>query len=133
MRRIAVALAALAMCVAVPSGASAARGAPSVYVHSNATIVMHLGSGSFVNFEFVVQDCPPGTLMTFTWEAEQPEPGHLGGGEGTYISGPDSTQRFILTIQTVFAPGYRWVGSGVVTCGPVVIPVTGSGGTKVVS
>ncbi len=130
LRRLALLLIA-ASAVFAPS--AAATGEPTAEVVSNATIVMHVVTGTFTNFEFVIRNCPEGSMITITWEAEQPERADISGGEAVYFSGPDATQRFILTTIGAFSPGYRWVGSGVVTCGPFVIPVTGAGTTKIVS
>ena len=123
----------LALVAAVVPAAGAEETPPTANVHSNATIVMQVSTNTFTNFEFSVTACPEGQPITITWEATQPDKGDTSAGEATYFSGPDNTQRFIVTTVGAFSPGYRWVGTGTVTCGPVVIPVTGSGTTKVVS
>ncbi|MBA2361007.1 MAG: hypothetical protein H0V79_08780 [Actinobacteria bacterium] len=131
MRGVTASLLIAVLGVVSPSVAEAST--PTANVVSNATLVMYVVSGAFTNFEFHVSDCPEGEPITITWEAEQPDRADISAGEGFYFSGPDATQRFVLTTVGAFSPGYRWVGSGTVTRGPVVIPVTGSGSTKIVS
>lgn len=130
VRRVAATLVVLAAALAP---AASAAGDPTAEVVSNATMVMYTASGAFTNFEFVIRNCPEGSPITITWEAEQPERVDVTTGEALYFSGPDATQHFVLTTFGAFSPGYRWVGSGIVTCGAAVIPVAGSGATKIVS
>jgi hypothetical protein len=65
------------------------------------------------------------------WEAEQPEPSTTV--VGTWLipfSTGDRVQHLTLSAEGQFRPGYQWQGSGTVTCGVAVIPVSGSGTTR---
>lgn len=134
MRRFTLLAAAFVALSALPASAGAngddggSSNGPSAKVKSVATIVTFEGSTSRTAFDFIVYNCPAGAPITITWEHQQPRTGDGGGGTVTgLVSTGDPEQRFVLTSLASDRPGYDWVGTGVVTCGAVPIPVAGSG------
>jgi hypothetical protein len=124
----------VAAALALSSAAAAtASGPPSARVENVAVVVLHIGTTATTNFDFDVSDCPAGELVNIAWEAEQPEPGTSTGGEGTFAFSTGGVQHFVVSTVGGFRPGYAWTGSGVVTCGAVVIPIAGTGITKTVN
>jgi hypothetical protein len=130
MKLTSVAIAAAA--VIALAGASSARSttAPSASVENIATVII---GGVATDFEFNLYDCPAGMDMAVVaWYAQQPNNGN------TVSSGPQpfgtstgaNTQHLTLTAGGNFVAGERWVGSGFVSCGLTLIPVSGSGTTK---
>ena len=110
------------------SGATAA-GTPTAQVESIATVT----SENTVIFEFDLYDCPAGQLVLVEWTARQPDKpdSDAAGGGGYGFSNGDRVLHLVVNAgQSAFLPGLRWVGSGVVMCGAVAIPVEGSGQTK---
>jgi len=129
-----VILTSLLLAAIVPVGA-AARGSaattPSANVEAIAVVVLNVGTTSTTNFNFNVYNCPAGAIISIDWNAEQVEPGTAALGDGLFISSTgDQVQHFVVSAVGSLRPGYMWRGSGVVTCGAVPIPVTGSGQTK---
>ena len=126
-----VAAAAVIAALAATSSANGST-APSANVENIATVII---GNVATDFEFNVYECPAGDEMVVVeWEAEQPA---RGPGEGVSVaftsfveSTGSKTQHLTLTAGGNFIPGERWVGSGLVACGAVLIPVTGSGTTK---
>jgi hypothetical protein len=123
---------AIAAVVAMLTGASAGKSstAPSASVENIATVIIGFVT---TNFEFRLYNCPAGEEMTVVdWQAEQPaRPGN--GAEAALAPfGPstgEQVQYLTLTAGSNFIAGERWVGSGTVACGAVLIPVSGSGQT----
>jgi len=105
--------------------------APSASVENIATVLI---GNVATNFEFNVYDCPAGAEMAVVeWDAQQPSRPNSGVSIGTQPFGESTgaqTQHLTLTAGGDFVAGERWVGSGIVACGPVLIPVSGSGTTK---
>ncbi len=129
-----VALSCLVLAALAPSAAAQGT-APDAQVESLATVVVYEPPGTgLTNFDIDVYNCPEGVAITITWEADQPEPPegpgtHAGGVWVVNFSTGERIQHFTLSAIGGFLPGYRWTGKGDVTCGTVVIPVTGSGMT----
>jgi hypothetical protein len=126
-----VAAAAVIAALAAASAASSST-APSATVENIATVII---GNVATDFEFNVYGCPAGDEMfVVEWEAEQPA---RGPGEGVSVgtqsfeeSTGAQTQHLTVTAGGNFIVGERWVGSGIVACGAVLIPVSGSGTTK---
>lgn len=133
MKRTLVAI--IAAAVALPTAAAATGGAgPSARVENVAVVVVNVGTTATTNFEFDVSNCPAGEPINIVWQAEQPKPGTSTGGEGSFLfSTGDAVQHFVVSTFGGFRPGYTWIGSGVVTCGAVTIPIAGTGTTKSVN
>jgi hypothetical protein len=132
MQRILFTLITAAVALAAAVAATAA-GPPSARVETVAVVVLNVGTTATTNFNFDVSDCPAGELVNIVWEAEQPEPGTSTGGEGTFAFSTGGLQHFVVSTVGGFRPGYVWAGSGVVICGAVVIPISGTGVTKSVN
>ena len=85
------------------------------------------------NFEFELYNCPAGAEMAVDfWQAEQPMRAPGLGVVGSQPFGPstgEQVQYLTLTAGGNFVAGDAWVGDGFVSCGPFVIPVSGSGQT----
>jgi hypothetical protein len=129
MRITLVALSCLALAVLAP-GAQAQGTGPDATVESLATVVLFTPASGFTNFDFDLYNCPSGALITVEWQAEQPEPSTTVTGVWVIASSTgERVQHFTLSAEGQFRPGYRWEGSGTVTCGTFAIPVTGSGTT----
>ena len=125
------ALAAIGAALAFAPSAGSST-APTASVENIATVII---GNTATDFEFNVYDCPAGAEMAvIEWEAEQPaRPPGNGVAVGTVPFGEstgEQTQHLTLTAFGGFVAGERWVGSGTVACGDVLIPVTGSGTTK---
>ena len=105
--------------------------APSASVENIATVLI---GNVATNFEFNLYDCPAGADMAVVeWDAQQPSRPGSGVSLGTQPFGQSTgaqTQHLTLTAGGDFVAGERWVGSGIVACGDVLIPVSGSGTTK---
>jgi len=116
---------------AAPSASSAAE--PTATVENVATVVLT----EVTNFEFNLYDCPAGEDMAvLEWTAEEPSRPGNGAAAGLTPFGTSSgahTQHLTLSAGSNFTAGERWVGSGTVVCGTVLIPVSGSGTTKSVN
>ena len=126
---ISLLLAALVLSVGTAAGGSAAM--PSADVEPIAVVVLNVGTTSTTNFNFNVYNCPAGAVINITWDAEQVEAGTAATGDALFIlSTGDPVQHVVLSAVGNLRPGFMWTGSGVVTCGPVPIPVTGGGQTK---
>ena len=113
----------------VPSAGSANE--PTANVENIATVVI---GGLVTDFEFNLYDCPAGMEMAVVdWTATQPS---RPGNDATAPLTPFGTssgahaQHLTLNAGSNFVAGERWVGSGTVACGAVLIPVEGSGTTK---
>jgi hypothetical protein len=124
----AVAAVVLALAGASSSSAGSSTG-PTASVENIATVM-----GAIVtNFEFRLYDCPAGEEMAVVeWEAEQPARSGIPVSSGTQPFGPstgEQVQYLTLTAGGSFIAGEQWVGSGIVACGAVLIPVSGSGQT----
>ena len=132
MKRILFTLIAAALALAAAAAATGA-GEPSARVENVAVVVLNVGTTATTNFDFDVSNCPAGELVNIVWQAEQPEPGTSTGGEGTFAFSTAGVQHFVVSTVGGFRPGYAWTGSGVVTCGAVVIPIAGTGTTKSVN
>ena len=115
------------------TGANAAHSAtgPTANVENIATVLI---GNVTTNFEFNLYDCPAGADMAVVeWDAQQPSRPGSGVSLGTQPFGQSTgaqTQHLTLTAGGDFVAGERWVGSGIVACGDVLIPVSGSGTTK---
>jgi hypothetical protein len=113
---------------AAPSAGSA--NAPTANVENIATVVLT----NVTNFEFNLYDCPASEEMAVVeWTATQPaRPGN----DATAVLTPFGTssgahtQHLTLSANSNLVAGERWEGSGIVSCGTVLIPVSGSGNTK---
>jgi hypothetical protein len=128
------ALAAICAALAVVPTAGSST-APTTSVENVATVII---GNTASDFEFNLYDCHAGAEMAVVeWEAEQPaRPPGNGVSVGTVPFGEstgEQTQHLTLTAFGGFVAGERWVGSGVVACGDVLIPVSGSGTTKSVN
>lgn len=115
------------------AGASAAGAGttPSATVENTATVT----SATSVLFEFNVYGCPAGAAIAIVdWTAEQPSrpgSGAAGGLQPYGLSNGDNVQHLVFEVPSgAFLPGDGWVGSGTITCGTVLIPVSGSGQAK---
>lgn len=104
---------------------------PTASVENIATVLI---GNVATNFEFNLYDCPAGADMAVVqWDAQQPSRPGSGVSLGTQPFGQSTgaqTQHLTLTAGGDFVAGERWIGSGIVVCGAVLIPVTGSGTTK---
>jgi hypothetical protein len=116
---------------AAPSAGSANE--PTANVENIATVVLT----NVTNFEFNLYDCPAGEEMAVVaWTATQPaRPGNdaMAGLTPFGTSSGAHTQHLTLSAGSNFLAGERWEGSGIVACGAVMIPVSGSGTTKSVN
>ena len=124
------ALAAICTGLATATGAGGST-TPSANVENIATVLI---GNVATNFEFNLYDCPAGADMAVVeWDAQQPSRPGSGVSLGTQPFGQSTgaqTQHLTLTAGGDFVAGERWVGSGIVACGAVLIPVSGSGTTK---
>jgi hypothetical protein len=113
------------------AGAAASGGTVSANVDSIATLVI---SGSIVNFDFDLYNCPAGSeIIIVDWIASEPNRPDAGAAGTTPIgiSNGDQVQHLSLSAgASGFLAGERWIGSGQIACGAVVVPVAGSGTTK---
>src|SRR3954454_7505866 len=122
-----------AICAALTLAPAAGTStSPSANVENIATVVIGFVA---TDFEFNVYASPAGAEMAVVeWEAEQPARGPGEGvSSGTQPFGESTgaqTQHLSLFAGGNFIAGERWVGSGIVACGGVLIPVSGSGVTK---
>jgi hypothetical protein len=128
---------ALTVLCAALAGASTAGSstAPSASVANVAVVIF---GNTVTNFELNLYDCPAREEMTVVeWEAEQPNraPGNgiAASGQPYGASTGEQVQHLTLSAGGNFISGERWVGSGIVSCGAVLIPVSGSGTTKSVN
>jgi hypothetical protein len=123
-------LAVTAVLVAL-AGASSANSstAPTASVENIATVII---GGVATDFEFNLYDCPAGEEMAVVeWEAQQPNGNVVTSGTQPFgASTGANVQHLTLTAGGSFVAGERWEGSGTVSCGAVLIPVSGSGTTK---
>ena len=128
-------VAAVAAVVVALAGASSAQSAnePTASVENIATVVLT----NVTNFEINLYDCPFGEdMVVVDWTAEQPARPGNGAAAALVPFGTSSgahTQHLTLSAGSNFTAGERWVGSGTVVCGTVLIPVSGSGTTKSVN
>jgi hypothetical protein len=124
-----------AAVVAAFAGASSAGSttAPTANVENIATVII---GGVATDFEFNLYDCPAGEPMAVVdWMALQPNNGNTVASvtQPFGVSSGANVQHLTLTAGGNFLAGERWVGSGTVSCGAVLIPVEGSGTTKSVN
>ena len=119
-----------AFALALVTGARSST-TPTATVENIATVLI---GNVATNFEFNLYDCPAGAEMAvIQWDAQQPSRPGSGVTLGTQPFGQSTgaqTQHLTLTAGGDFVAGERWVGSGIVACGAVLIPVSGSGTTK---
>jgi hypothetical protein len=103
----------------------------SASVDSIATVVVN---ANIVNFDFDLYNCPAGSeIVVVEWNAAEPgRPDSGATGTSPYgISNGDNVQHLTLSAgASGFLAGEKWVGSGQIACGTVVVPVVGSGTTK---
>jgi hypothetical protein len=120
-------LAAVTALVGASSASSST--APSASVENIATVII---GGVATDFEFDLYDCPAGMDMAVVaWEAQQSDTNVVTSGTQPFgISTGENVQHLTLTASGNFLAGERWVGSGFVSCGATLIPVSGSGTTK---
>jgi hypothetical protein len=116
------------------SGAAGAANSPSANVESIATVTNQIT----VVFEFDLYNCPAGSeIIVDDWTANEPsrpDSGAISGLQDYGLSNGASVQRLVLqTGASSFLPGEQWVGSGTISCGTTVIPVSGAGQTKSVN
>jgi hypothetical protein len=113
------------------AGAAANGGAISASVDSVATVVIN---ANVVNFDFDLYNCPAGAeIIVVDWNATEPNRPDAGAAGTTPvgISNGDQVQHLTLSAgASGFLAGEKWVGSGQIACGAVVVPVAGSGTTK---
>jgi hypothetical protein len=119
------------LCASAGAKASADPGTVSAQVDSIATVI----SAVNVDFDFDLYNCPAGLeIVIVEWEANQPsrpDSGAASAGQSYGLSNGSSVQHLTLFAgSSSFLAGERWVGSGLVACGPFMIPVQGSGMTK---
>src|SRR5436190_12109502 len=130
MKLTSVAALAAASLVMAANVAHSSTG-PTAGVENIATVLI---GNVATNFEFNLYDCPAGADMAVVeWDAQQPSRPGSGVSLGTQPFGQSTgaqTQHLTLTAGGDFVAGERWVGSGIVACGDVLIPVSGSGTTK---
>jgi hypothetical protein len=124
---VAIVAAGLVALAGAPSAASTT--APSASVENIATVII---GGVATDFEFNLYDCPAGEQMAVVdWEAQQPNGNVVVSGTQPFgASTGANVQHLTLVANGSFLAGERWVGSGMVACGAVPIPVSGSGTTK---
>lgn len=103
----------------------------SANVDAIATVVIN---ANVVNFDFDLYNCPAGSeIVVVDWNAVEPDRADSGAtGTSPYgISNGDPVQHLTLSAgASGFLAGEKWVGSGQIACGTVVVPVAGSGMTK---
>jgi hypothetical protein len=119
------------MLMAGATSGNAATGGISANVDSIATVVIN---ANVVNFEFDLYNCPAGSeIVIVDWNATEPDRSDSGAtGTSPYgLSNGDPVQHLTLSAgASGFLAGERWVGSGQIACGNVVVSVAGSGMTK---
>jgi hypothetical protein len=113
------------------ANASANSSTVSVQVDSIATVISSIN----VDFDFDLYNCPAGfEIVIVEWEANEPsraDSGAASAGQSYGLSNGSAVQHLTLFAGSGgFLAGARWVGSGIVACGPFTIPVQGSGMTK---
>lgn len=130
MKLTIVAVAAAVMVALAGASSSSSANEPTADVENIATVVLT----NVTNFEFNLYDCPAGEDMAVVeWTAEQPARPGNGAAAGLTPFGTSSgahAQHLTLSAGSNFVAGERWEGSGTVSCGAVLIPVSGSGTTK---
>ncbi len=125
-------LTALCMLCAGTSTAKSSTGSTSFRadVENIATVMVGFVA---TNFEFNLYGCPAGQEMAVDfWEADQPARGPGLGVVGAEPFGPstgEQVQHLTLTAGGNFIAGEQWFGDGFVSCGALVVPVSGSGQT----
>ena len=131
MKLTTVAMAAALVALAGASSAGSTT-TPTANVENIATVII---GGVATDFEFNLYNCPAGEPMAVVeWEAEQPNGNTVSSGTQPFgTSSGANAQHLTLTAGGSFLAGERWVGSGIVACGAVMIPVSGSGTTKSVN
>jgi hypothetical protein len=128
------------LCALVAAGAFALAGTasgsnePTADVDNVATVTNQVT----VTFEFKLYDCPAGSeIVLVDWTANEPsrpDSGAAIGAQSYGLSNGAPVQYLVAeTGASSFLPGERWVGSGTIACGAVLIPVAGSGQTKALS
>jgi hypothetical protein len=130
MKLTIVAIAAVAVVAIAGASSAGSTTAPTADVENIATVII---GGVAVDFEFNLYNCPAGEPMAVVeWEAQQPANGNVvtSGTQPFGLSTGENAQHLTLTASGSFLAGERWVGSGTVACGDVLIPVSGSGTTK---
>jgi hypothetical protein len=93
-----------------------------------ATITSHVQ----IAYDFVLYNCPPGVeIVVDDWQASEPnkpDAGALIVAADYGLSTGEPVQRLVAGVnQNAFLADEQWVGQGEVSCGPVTVPVTGSG------
>jgi hypothetical protein len=123
-------VAALTLLTGATSG-NAANGGISANVDSIATVVIN---ANVVNFDFDLYNCPAGSeIVVVDWNATEPDRSDSAAtGTSPYgISNGDPVQHLTLSAgASGFLAGEKWVGSGQIACGAVIVPVAGPGTTK---
>ena len=131
MKLTAVALFAIACSLFVGTTTANSASGTDASVENIATVLIGFVA---TNFEFNVYNCPAGEEMAVDfWEAEQPARAPGLGVVGSQPFGPstgEQVQHLTLTAGGNFVAGDSWVGDGFVSCGSVVVPVSGTGQTK---
>jgi hypothetical protein len=127
-----VAIAAAAVMALAGASAAGSTTAPTANVENIATVII---GGVATDFEFNLYDCPAGEPMAVVeWEAQQPNGNTVASGTQPFgVSSGANVQHLTLTAGGNFLAGERWEGSGIVSCGAVMIQVAGSGTTKSVN
>jgi len=119
------------MVLAGATGGNAANSGISADVDSIATVVI---DANVVNFDFDLYNCPAGSeIVVVDWNATEPDRSDSAAtGTSPYgISNGDPVQHLTLSAgASGFLAGEKWVGSGLIACGTVIVPVAGSGTTK---
>jgi hypothetical protein len=119
------------LLLALGASAAAAGTSATATVENTATVT---GAVSVV-FEFDLYDCPAGAEIAIVdWTANEPsrpDSGAAGGLQPYGLSNGAPVQHLVFEINSSsFLPGERWVGSGSIACGTVLIPVAGAGQAK---
>jgi hypothetical protein len=127
------AVAALVAALAMLAGTTNAKASSGINASVGNIATVMIGFVA-TNFDFTVYNCPAGEEMAVDfWEAEQPARGPGLGVVGSQPFGPstgEQVQYLTLTAGGNFLSGESWVGDGFVSCGAVVVPVSGTGQTK---
>ena len=119
------------MLLAGATSGNAANSGIAASVDSIATVVVN---ANVVNFDFDLYNCPAGSeIVVVDWNATEPDRSDSAAtGTSPYgISNGEPVQHLTLSAgASGFLAGEKWVGSGLIACGTVVVPVAGSGTTK---
>jgi plastocyanin len=117
------------LCLASAGLSASNSQAPSANVDSIAVVT----SDTEVVFQMALYDCPAGNLITVDWTANEPsrpDSGAAGGGGYGLSNGANVQYLTVRVNSSSFLAGERWIGSGTVNCGTILIPVSGSGQAK---